>query len=312
MMGNDRSANTVTGMKNNNPFVFDRPVDDSDIFANREFALSWVFDNLDNEVSTPMIIEGAPGIGRTTFLKQVRKEGYLLDIVPIYVNLKELPLTSFSEFLWVFGKSVVRGLSDNGLSAPPLEKRMLVLRPWQAFQKIFWQPLMASYSGRRLLLILDNMEHLAHQSTSPETNRAYRQYLHELLEESQGMKVLASIAGRMATYDPMDIAPFHQSFNYRLSHFTEMQTYELINQNRMLDIFLPVATYIYSLTGGHPADIQRLCHAIFERMKSYNIRVVTVADVVATLRTELKPADFRRPVHHQRVKTTYAVAKEQA
>jgi len=182
---------------------------------------------------------------------------------------------------------------------------MLVLRPWQAFQKNFWRQLMVSYSGRRFLLILDNIDSLALQSTSPETNRAYRQYLYELLEESQDIYAITSIAGRMATYDPRDLAPFHQSLNYRLTQFSEGQTYDLINQNRMLPILQPVATYIYSLTRGHPADIQRLCHAVFERIQSFDLRVITVADVVATLRTDLRPADFRRPVHQQRIKISY-------
>jgi len=298
-------------MNNENSFVFDRPVDNSDILISREVALSWVFDNLDNDVGIPLTIDGAPGIGRTTFLKQVQKDGHLSDFVPIYVNLAQIQLDSFSEFLWVFGKTIVRELSDIGLSSPALEKRMLVLRPRQAFHKTFWRQLIVSYNERRLLLILDNFEILANKSTSPETNLGYRQYLFELLGESQDIYALTSLAGRMATYDPMELAPFHQSLNYRLTQFSKTQTYDLINQNRMLSILKPVATYIYSLTGGHPADIQRLCHAICERMQEYDLRVVTVADVVATLRSELKPADFRRPVHHQRAKLSFPMVKPQ-
>ena len=303
---------TPESLNNKNPFVFDRPVDDSDILISREQELYWVFENLDNAISIHLTIDGAPGIGRTTFLRQVQRGGHLFNIVPIYINLRQLPLTSFAEFLWGFGKTIVRGLSDIGLSAPPLEKPMLILRPWQAFQKTFWRQLMASYNGRCLLFILDNFETLANKSISPETNRAYRQYLYELLEKSPDTYALISIAGRMATYEPMELAPFHQSFSYRLTHFSEAQTYELINQNNLLNILQPVATYIYSLTRGHPGDIQRLCHAIFERLQAYDLRVITVADVVSTLRTELRPGDFRTPVHHQRVKISYPTVREQA
>ncbi len=311
-MGNNARSTSPERLKNKNLFVFDRPVDNSDIFVSREVALTWVFDNLDNAISVPLTIDGAPGIGRTTFLKQIQKEAHLSNFVPIYVNLKQLPLDSFSEFLWVFGKSVVRELSDNGLSAPPLEKRMLVLRPRQSFQTTFWRQLIKSYNGQRMVLILDHFEYLAKKITSSETKRSYRQYLYKLLEESQDIYALTSLAGRLATYDPMDIAPFHQSLNYRITQFSRTQTYELINQNRILNILQPVATYIHLLTGGHPADIQRLCHAIFERMQEYDLRVVTVADVVATLRTGIKPADFRRPVHQQRVKISYPTIKGQA
>jgi hypothetical protein len=193
-----------------------------------------------------------------------------------------------------------------------LEKRMLVLRPRQSFQTTFWRQLITNYNGQRMVLILDHFEYLAKKITSPETKRSYRQYLYKLLEESQDIYALTSLAGRMATYDPMDVAPFHQSLNYRITQFSRTQTYDLINQNRILNILQPVATYIHLLTGGHPADIQRLCHAIFERMQEYDLRVVTVADVVATLRTGIKPADFRRPVHQQRVKISYPTIKGQA
>jgi len=288
-----------------NPFVFDRPVDNSNLFVSREEALSWVFDNLGNSLSMPLTIHGAPGIGRTTFLRQVQKEAILQDIIPVYVNLKQMSLDSFSEFLWVFGKTIVGGLADIGFSAPPLEKRMLILRPWQAFQQSFWRQLIKEYSGRRILLILDNFETLANKSISAEATRAYRQYLGGLLEESQDVLALTSFAGRIETYDPVELAPFHQSLNYRITQFSESQTGELINQNPVLSIQQSLASYIYSLTRGHPADIQRLCHAIFERMQLYNFRVVTVADVVSTLRTELKPADFRRPIFHQKEKLSY-------
>ncbi len=288
-----------------NPFVFDRPVDDSNLFVSREKALSWVFDNLDNSLNMPLTIHGAQGIGRTTFLGQVHKEASLQEIIPIYVNLKQMPLDSFSEFLWVFGKTIVGGLADIGLSAPPLEKRMLILRPRQAFHQSFWRQLIEDYKGRRILLIFDNFESLANKSISAEVNREYRQYLFSLLEESQNVFALTSFAGRIETYDPMELAPFHPTLNYRISQFTEKQTGDLINQNPVLSIQKSLTSYIFSLTRGHPADIQRLCHAIFERMQLYNFRVVTVADVVSTLRTDLKPADFRRPIYHIKENLSY-------
>lgn len=299
-------------MDNRNPFVFDGPVDGSDIMIPRAQALSWVSGNLKSAVTVPLIIEGPPGSGKTTFLYQVKKRALNKGIVPIYVNLKALPRGSYTDFLWGFGKSIVHELSALGLSTPLLEKRMLILRPWQAFKTNFWNELLLEFSSRHLLLLLDDFESLATSQASPESNRVYRQYLYELLEDSQHVYTVATISDGPSADELREAVPISQSLTFRLANFSEAQTYELLCYNRFMHYSTPVANYIYSLTWGHPRDIQRLCHAVFERMQARNLRVVTVADVVSALRTELKPADFGRPIFRQRAKVSYLIPIEQA
>ena len=61
-----------------------------------------------------------------------------------------------------------------------------------------------------------------------------------------------------------------------------------------------VCGYIFRLTSGHPADVQRLAYHIFERSVEAGYRFVTVADVLAILSSDLKSGDFYQPVYGQR------------
>lgn len=292
-------------MTNNNPFVFDRPVNDSDLMICREDALAWYRDNVNQALRTPLIIEGGNGIGKSTFLNQLCELSLDSGTIPIAINLSMLPVHSFTDFLWGFGTKITQGLSKNGLLAPALEKRMLILRPGQVFKQAYWQKLSQSFPGKRLAILLDNIDTLASGPASPGSNRTYREYLGELLNADSGIHFVATVTGRLATYEPIELMPFHEAPSFHLTTLSELQTYELINANHALAVSKSVSSYIHSLTWGHPHDIQRLCHALFERVQTFNLRVITVADVAATLRTKLDPGDFKKSIYQQRTKVSY-------
>lgn len=293
-----------------NPFVYDKPVNKQGPYINRDRASNWVKENLKNKISLPLIIEGEPGVGKTTMLLEVKNIGQQLELISLYVDLKGISTGSFIDFLWGLGRAISRELLNAEIEPPPLEKRMLVIRPWQAFRQRFWQQLPAEVQNRGLLLILDNFDRLASKLATPETNRAFRQYLYELLSSSQEMYLVAAITGRLATFSPPELVPFNRLLRHELTLLSEEQTHKLLNMNGTYHISTPVATYIHSLTWGHPGDVQRLGYALFERMSNNNFTTTTVADVVSTLRTDMKPGNFKRAVIKQRAKVSYYPSKK--
>lgn len=288
-----------------NPFIYDRPVGQQGLFINRRQVLGWVENNLKNKISIPLIIEGDPGIGKTSFLYDVKRRGSQMGFISLYVDIKKIPVNSFVDFLWGFGNALSEELAGLEITPPPVEKRMLIVRPWQAFKQRFWQPLSAKFQHRGLLLALDNFDRLASKIGTLERNRAFRQYLYDLLETSQDGYIVGSVTGRLRNFSPEELVPFNRLLSHQLSLLSEERTYELLNLNGIYFFSRPVATYIHSLTWGHPGDVQRLGNAIFERMAVNDYKVITVADVVNTLRSDLKPGDFRKAVYKQRTKVSY-------
>jgi KaiC/GvpD/RAD55 family RecA-like ATPase len=288
-----------------NPFVFERPLSEGDILISRDRALDWIRKNLQNGISLPLVIEGEPGVGKSTFLCQVYRLGKRAGLVSIYLDLKLISHDSFTEFVWDITKMIRDELTLQGVAVPKLEKRMLLIRPWQVFKQRFWQELHTTFSEQTMLIILDNFDALASRPSAPETNRSYRQYLFEMLTGSQEIFTVASVTGRLSAFTPMELSPFHRLLSYHLPLFSKTQTSRLVSNNNYFYFVEPVVDYIHSLTWGHPGDIQRLCHVLFSQLHGKNYQIVTVADIVSTLRLHLKPGDFRRATYHQRSKISY-------
>lgn len=288
-----------------NPFVIDRPVTEEEMFVGRDKGFQWLRD----EISTtsrlpPLAIEGPEGMGKTSFLKQILA-GRLGDIViPIYLDIRELPFENLTEFLWSLAKITMAGLEGQTIDGPTMEKRLLILRPWQAFNHHFWRQLTAATGDSSILFLVDNFDDVIADEFEDQTMNIYRHRLFELFQTDHKIVTLFTLKSRIEAYDPQSLSPFDNAKSYRLNFFTQLETNELLIRAMSFPVFTDISAFIHDLTGGHPGDLQRLGHALHDYGSSRRLRQITMVDILAVLEYQLQPKVFHTAVHRRRDELT--------
>ena len=294
-----------------NPFVCDTPVTGRDMFVGRRRVFDWILEELaSSEPFPPFVLEGQPGIGKTSVLGQIITGRLGRGPIPIYLDVCRLPLGGLTEFLWALAKATMGALDKQNIPGPRLEKRLLVLRPWQAFNQHFWRYLAEAAADRPLLFMLDNFDELVGDESDSQTRSIYRQRLYELFESSGRIAVLLTLTSRLQAFDPHVLAPFHIARSHHLSAFTPAETLELLRRAASFPAFSDLSTLIHDLTGGHPGDVQRIGYTLHERGRSHKLRQITLTDVMAVLDMDLRPKDFQSAVYARRAKMTLRIPRE--
>ena len=286
-----------------NPFVIDGPVTNDEMFVGRGQAFQWLKDEIATTSKLPpLVIEGPEGLGKTSFLKQIAAGRLGDSVIPIYLDIDELPIENLTEFLWALAKITMAGLEKQHINGPTMEKRLLILRPWQAFNQHFWHHLPESSGSRSFLFLVDNFDVLVADEFENRTANIYRHRLFELFQTDHRIVVLFTLKGRIEAYDPQSLSPFDIARNYRLPVFNLQETNELLIRAMSFPVFTDLSTFVHDLTGGHPGDLQRLCHALHEHGSSRRLRQITLADVLAVLESQLQPKVFHTAVYRRRDK----------
>ncbi len=284
-----------------NPFVVGEPISGDSLFIGRQAIFNWLLEQskIDGG-STPLILAGMPGIGKSSILKQVMSGRLGEGIIPTYVDLIDLSSESLSSFLWSIAKSTMRSLELHGIQEPALEKRLLVLRPWQAFNQHFWQYIPQAIGERLLLFAFDNYNALISYGRDYDNLAAFRQRLFSLFDSQDNVRILLTLTGRIEAFDPISLAPFQNARYLRVPAFTLDEATELLRQAGSFPIFSDLSAYIYELTGGHPGDIQRLCHTLHEQGRVHKLRQITIADIVFNLDNYFQPRDFVTAIYRRK------------
>ena len=288
-----------------NPFVVGEPISGDSIFVGRQSIFGWLQEKSRNrEGSTPLILEGMPGIGKSSILKQVMSGRLGVGIIPVFIDLIDMPTDNLSDFLWSIAKSTMRSLELIRIHEPSLEKRLLVLRPWQAFYQHFWQYIPQVIGEQTLVFAFDNFNALISNRRDYDELAALRQRLFSLFNSQDNVRILVTLIGRFEAFDPMNLAPFQNALNLRVPAFTLDEVTDLLRQAGSFPIFSDLLAYIYELTGGHPGDIQRLCHTLHEQGRVRKLRQITIADIVFTLENQFQPRDFDTAVYRRKAEHT--------
>lgn len=291
-----------------NPFVIDGPVTNGAMFVGREHGFQWLRDEIAaTSKLPPLAVEGPVGLGKTSFLKQIAAGRLGDSVIPIYLDIHELPLENLTEFLWTLAKITMAGLERQKIDGPTMEKRLLILRPWQAFNRHFWLRLPVSSGGRPILFLADNFDTMIADEFENRNVKVYRHRLFELFQSDHRIMVLFTLNGRIEAYDPQSLSPFDIAKSYRLPIFTPQETNELLNRAMSFPVFTDLSTFVHDLTGGHPGDLQRLCHALHEYGKWRRLRQITLADVLAVLEFQLQPKLFHTAVYRRRDKLSLQI-----
>ncbi|MGB3713649.1 MAG: ATP-binding protein [Candidatus Promineifilaceae bacterium] len=294
-----------------NPFIFGRPLEKSDPFFGRHDEISWLRRSVWTEKERrPVAITGSPGIGKTSILNRLIHGTDSRKITTIVIDASQIFDLDGRDFLWRFSQKITKGLASSGRVAPSIQKRMLVLRPMEVFSKKFWIPLAKSMSNERLLVAFDDADVLFSLSGERSSGTEILDIMFRLYKEVETIEFLLVLSDNLRRNSSANDLLFDKARILEIGNFGKQQSLDIIRQSyprRVADI---VGTYIHDLTGGHPNDLQKLCHALYERCLHLGTNHITLADVAVTLAMDLDPSDFQMPVFKRRNIYKYRLPEE--
>lgn len=284
-----------------NPFIFGRPLEASEPFFDRGHEQAWItYSAQKPRGDKPLFLMGPPGIGKTSLIKRAVEDPGEAFPTTIFVDVPRTFEAEVRDFLWGFSRLITSSLPNAASQSPQLEKRKLLLQPLDEFKNVFWIPLDESFAGERLLLVLDDAEILfdLHETDSP--GNELLDIILQLYDEAKNIEILFVLSDRANGSLPIPRSMADESKILNLNNF------DLDDALKIIDLLHPyraandVRKYIHDLTGGHPNDLQRLCHALFERCTQLGIAHITMADVAVALYMDPSPGDYYMPVYKRR------------
>ena len=284
-----------------NPYVKGMPVTDTKLIFGRNGIFRWLLANLGPvNPGKPLLIWSKPGIGKSTVMHQISNRILGASFLVISIDAEQLVTDSLTDFFWRLASTAGEALGNHDLSSPKLEKPMLVLTPERVFNRDFWEPVLEEHSERQFIVTIDNLEKLIVDRPGEGPLARKRRQLWRLTIDHENVNLILALSGRPELYSKEAFAPFDVSLAYQLRKLKAPESHELLNIPRTYDVPQHVSEYIHHLTGGHPADLQRIGYAIFERMERLHLRRVTLADVLVVLSGAFQPSDFYGPVYAKR------------
>ena len=288
-------------MNPSNPFVVKKPVESPELLIGRSSIFPWLQKTLGlGRQKQALAISGQPGIGKTSILRNLSLLPSRHEYVILQIDAREWRELSSSDATWKLVKTMSDALTAKFISYPPVEKPSFVLQPERVFFKDYWDPIILSGEVNKVLLVFDNMGLLASEMNIGQELQRKRDFLWSLLKKYKNVEILITLQGRPELYSPKSIYPFSIGANYQLQYLTRDETSSLLKMTDQYTIADYVCDYIFRLTSGHPADVQRMAYQIFERSVESGYRFITSADVLAILSSNLKAGDFYQPVYGQR------------
>jgi formylglycine-generating enzyme len=251
------------------------------LFVGREALFDWVTEHLAQPAPTPLLLIGPPQMGKTAVLHQIRSGCLGPDILPVYIDFAQLLYGSHSIFLHDLTQTAVGQLQPQGVTLPEPKKPAFVINPYKAFQEQFLQPILDQLNGRKLLLLGDNLNALLEQIASEAFTTNAFETLYQFLHKSEKVYSLFTLSQPGGEGQRMDLAPFANLPQWELGPLTLEEVTLYLRQPTEITTVKDVIGHIYQLSGGRPADLQRILQAVGDWQAFYQIRRLTVADVAA-------------------------------
>jgi formylglycine-generating enzyme required for sulfatase activity len=267
-----------------------RPDEADSPFFGRDEVFAWIAEHLAHTSPTqPLILYGPPAIGKTAVLRQIMSGKLGRDVVPIYVDFEHLLHESLSIFLGDLAKTAVLHLKSLGYTLNLPDQTNFVINPYTAFKDEFLRPALEQLSGKKLLLLCDNLNVLLDGIQDGAFDAQTLEAFYRLIHAHPGAYTLFALnypetAGKYDALSLVESIP-----QYQIDALGQEEAIAMIRQTEGVTIFRDAAEYIARLTGGHPAEIIRFCQALQRHQEAQKLRHVTVADAAIVGKT-WKPA----------------------
>lgn len=263
----------------------------SPLFVGREDFFAWLQFNLNEPPPhPPLALYGEAGIGKTALLRQIEQDAVRFNVVTIFVQLPARAVDSVSAFYWELAQTALPQLSRQKYDLPALNQATFIADPAAAFNQHILRPLQSGLDGRHILLLFDDVDVIAGQLDKTALPSSLLEDLYYLISQTRRGHCLFTLTGTTMAELLPPLSFLAKANRYQLGPLTEAETISLIRQPANDTIVKDVAHYMYNLTGGHPYDLQLLCHALHERRQAHNLNHLTIADVVFVKQVALKTA----------------------
>ena len=280
-------------MSHSNPYDFTQPVRDGRYFAGRKKLFDWIRGHLDG-LGKPIVLYGPRLTGKTSVLLQIEAGHFGPDFLTVYLDFDDLTMESLSAFLWSFSQTAVTTLREHKIELDIPQLSAFIANPQHAFQEKFLDPIQSKLDGRQLIILCDNLQQLQAQierRTLPENTFNIFNTFIQKQANAQSIFALEITNLSIPEMHPL----LRDTHNYPLENLSSEDALALIRDPVRYTIVKDVADYIYTLTSGHPHDLQRVCHALYERHQEHNLQQITIADIVFVKTFALKNKALESP-----------------
>ncbi|MFZ0544249.1 MAG: SUMF1/EgtB/PvdO family nonheme iron enzyme [Candidatus Promineifilaceae bacterium] len=289
-------------LSSHNPYIVDAAITDPAMFFGHTRVFTWIEETLREEsVKEPLILYGPPGVGKSSILRQL-ENGYLGEWpTVIYLKMNELPLGTLTDFLWKLAIHIRESIISAGknIRVPVVDRSRFKAEPDSAFDG-YLNRVIARLSGEgQLVLAFDDLDILVGKSQEGYPEYTILTYLHDLLQREDKLVYIFTLSREIDTLPSYALAPFQLSERHPVSNFDLETTLAFLRQSALFNTSAVIGEYIYHLTGGHPGDIQRYCHELYERQQNNRLLHISLADVVAVTRQSRESGSFQTPVNQR-------------
>lgn len=286
-----------------NPYTIDDIVTDPVMFFGHTDVFAWLAAMLNEGITDePLILYGSPGVGKSSVLKQLEGGRLGEEITVIQTNIQNLPLDNLCSFLWALAEKINHETiaSDVQIIVSPVAYSQFSADPAAAFA-LFISLIREERlkPANQLVLAFDDLDILAGQSQPGFPEHEILTFLHTFLQQEKKLAYLFTLNSPPEKLPANALAPFKLSQQFEVSNFDLETTLTFLKQSALFNTSAAVGKYIFNLTSGHPGDIQRFCHALYERRLNNQLLHITLADVVAVTRQSKGKNDFQTAVHRR-------------
>jgi formylglycine-generating enzyme required for sulfatase activity len=289
-------------LTSSNPYTIDDVVTDPVMFFGRAEVLAWIAKMLHKgHTNEPLILYGLPGVGKSSILKQLELGRLGEESTVIQTNIQDLPLDNLCSFLWTLAEKINQETisSEVQVIVSPVEYNHFSADPAAAFDQFLSIIEEDRVEDNQLILAFDDLDILAGQSQSGFPEHEILTFLHTFLQQKEKLAYLFTFNGPLEKLPTDALAPFKLTQQFEVSNFDLETTLTFLKRSALFNTSAAVGKYIFNLTGGHPGDIQRFCHALYERRLNNQLLHITLADVVAVTRQAKRQNGFQTAVYRR-------------
>ncbi|MFQ5421320.1 MAG: AAA family ATPase, partial [Anaerolineae bacterium] len=219
-------------------------------------------------------LAGPSQIGKTAVLQQLHNGRLGPDSVPIYVDLAQLAQHTASIFFWELAQTALADFKQKRRLSTQLAQSDFVASPQRALTDQFLQPVMARLDGRRLLLLLDNVQTLEMNGDDETLAKLF-----SWLRRQTAVTGILTLTQENANLTPNWIGILAGAERFFMEPLQLDEVTDYLQQTQPVLLAKAVIQQIYENSGGQPTAVQDICRFLQTRLTTGRLRQITLADL---------------------------------
>lgn len=259
-----------------NPYHLPHEEENGRLFFGRQFILQPIQQAIQMANSPHLfLICGQKKLGKTALLTHLHTQQKDSKTKSVRFDCQTIKATSTSNFLFNLTLTILNKLNlQDQAPFSTLQQSHFVADPFTTF-KINLSKIKTAITTENLLLLGDNFDTVWKKLGRTKQPSAILENLSKALkQQGNTWLVLTTLPNPTLNTTTVD-----EIVQFDLTPFSREETAQFVQQPMRITIVQPVVSYIHTLTGGEPALLNQLCHALFTFYQEKNVTHLTQADV---------------------------------